>query len=150
MSRWSWSDVYPVTIAVALCLFLLPITVEASPLSVAKQYVGMHERHNTKALKAVLGVNPARVKWCGAFVGAMVRKTGRKPPSGYLKASNWRNYGTRVPLKAARPGDIVVMRSHVTIYTRRTKGKVCGIGGNQSNRVKESCYSQRKVIGVRR
>ena len=135
---------------IAICLVLIPVMADASPLSAAKQYVGLHEHRNTKALKAVLGVNPARVKWCGAFVGAMVRKTGRKPPSGYLKASNWRNYGTRVPLKAARPGDIVVMRSHVTIYTRRTKGKVCGIGGNQSNRVKESCYSQRKVIGVRR
>lgn len=134
----------------AVVMIFHSATAGASPLSVAKQYVGLHERTHNASLRAVLGVNPSRVKWCGAFAGAVVRKTGRKPPRGYLKASNWRNFGTRVSLKAIRPGDIVVMRHHVTIYTRRSSGRVCGIGGNQSNRVKESCYPVSRIIGVRR
>lgn len=134
-------------------IFLLFCTVpaeSASLLNAAQKYVGLHERSNNATLRKVLGVNPARVPWCGYFITALVRKIGGKIPSGNGRAISWRNIGKPVTLSSARRGDLVVMRNHVTIYTKRTKGRVCGIGGNQSNRVRESCYSAGRVLAVRR
>lgn len=133
-----------------IAVLLIAVPAEAGMLDQAKRYVGMSERTHARALKAVIGVNPRRVPWCGAFVGAMARKTGRKPPAGYMRAAGWRKWGRAVPISIARPGDVVVMRHHVTIFSRKAKGRVCGIGGNQKNTVRESCYRASRVIAVRR
>lgn len=119
-------------------------------LIAARSHVGLSERRDAAKIKRLIGVNPRRTPWCGAFVGAMARKIGRKPPAGYMRAASWRRWGRAVPLSAARPGDVVVLHRHVTIFTRRTKGRVCGIGGNQSNKVRESCYRANRVVTVRR
>lgn len=138
--------------AVVLCIALL----YAAPadagtlLNAAKRYTGLHERTNNATLRKMLGVNPAAVKWCGYFVGAVVRKLGGKVPAGYPRAISWRNAGRAVTITSARAGDVVVMRNHVTIYTRRSGSKVCGIGGNQGNKVRESCYPTKRVVAVRR
>lgn len=126
----------------------------ATPADQISKLNGMHERSNRAALKRTLGVDPARIPWCGAAAAWAVRKAGRKPPAGYMRAIAWRGYGKAVSMSHARRGDVLVLRNkrghHVTILTRKAKGKICAIGGNQGNRVKESCYSARAVVAVRR
>lgn len=126
----------------------------ATPADQITKLSGMHERSNRAALKRTLGVDPARIPWCGAAAAWAVRKAGRKPPAGYMRAIAWRGYGKAVSMSHARRGDVLVLRNrrghHVTILTRKAGGKVCAIGGNQGNKVKESCYSARAVVAVRR
>lgn len=138
--------------AVTLCVALL-VAAPADAgtlLNAAKRYAGLHERTNNATLRKVLGVNPASVKWCGYFMGAIVRKAGGKVPAGYPRAISWSKAGRGVTMTSARAGDVIVMRNHVTIYTRRSGSKVCGIGGNQGNKVRESCYPAKRVVAVRR
>lgn len=134
---------------IAAILFLTQ-PASAGMLSVARSYVGMHERTNNAALRKVIGVNPAKTKWCGYFMTAVARKAGVTPPAGSARAISWRAAGRSVKMSAIQPGDILVMRGHVTIFTKRANGRVCGIGGNQSNQVRESCYSSNKIVSVRR
>jgi uncharacterized protein (TIGR02594 family) len=118
--------------------------------SVAEKYQGLHEHRNRRTLKKLVGADPARIRWCGFFAGAVVRSQGYRPPQGYPRARSWSTFGRSVAAKSVRRGDVVVMRSHVTFFTRRSGSKVCGVGGNQSNQVKESCYPARRVIAYRR
>ncbi len=127
---------------------------EASPtrLTIAKKYIGMKE--GTKSANRSMGVNTRRTPWCGYFVRKIVSRAGQTPVRGYPSAAAWKRFGRGVKLSQARKGDIVVIRTkrgnHVTIFSHRSKGRVCGVGGNQSNRVKVSCYSARSVRSVRR
>jgi uncharacterized protein (TIGR02594 family) len=122
----------------------------ADLLIAAKPYIGQHERKNRKSLKKSLGVDPVRIKWCGAFMSLVTKRAGYKTPKNQNMARSWASFGKKVSLRNIRKGDVLVMRNHVTIYTRKSKSKVCGVGGNQGNSVKESCYSTGKVIAVRR
>ena len=141
-------------LAIAASLTIFPATFSpassADLLAAARQYVGQTERGSRKALKRLIGVDPRVTRWCGAFLSAMARKAGYKPPAGHNLARSWSSFGKPVKLKSARKGDVIVLRGHVTIFTRFAGGKVCGIGGNQSNAVQESCYSLRRVVSVRR
>lgn len=116
--------------------------------TLAGKYDGLHERRDRAALTRLVAVDPARVPWCGAFAAHVVGKAGHKPPAGYLKASQWASFGYAA--RTPRRGDVVVMRNHVTFYIRTVGGRICGIGGNQGNSVRESCYRARSVIAVRR
>jgi len=128
----------------------------ASPirLDFIKKFDGLHERNNNSTLRKMLGVNPARTPWCGYAVGYIVKKTGGTPPKGYPRALSWKNFGKKVTLKTVRKGDVVVVRTkrghHVTIFSRISGNKICGFGGNQSNRIKESCYSIKSIVAIRR
>ncbi|MEM7068041.1 MAG: TIGR02594 family protein [Pseudomonadota bacterium] len=127
---------------------------EAGVYSIAKRYVGLHERKHTKKLARTVGVNPRRTPWCGAFVGAVVKKAGKSVPAGHLKAATWKRVGKGVSLKRAKKGDIVVVRTkygnHVGFYHGVKGGKVQLLGGNQSNRVQISNYRIGSVQAVRR
>ena len=139
--------------ALVLALLLLGATPASAAqlLNVAQKYVGLHERTHNATLRKLLGVNPRAVKWCGYFMTAVVRKVGGKVPASSARAISWRTVGKPVTLKSARRGDLLVMRSHVTIYTGKRKGnRICGLGGNQSNAVRESCYSAGRIIAIRR
>jgi len=116
--------------------------------TIAGEYDGLHEREDRAELTRLVAVDPARVPWCGAFAAAVATKAGHKPPAGHLQARQWATFGyaTGTP----RRGDVVVMRNHVTFYTRTVGGRVCGIGGNQGNAVQEGCFSARSVIAIRR
>ncbi|MEM9278323.1 MAG: TIGR02594 family protein [Pseudomonadota bacterium] len=127
---------------------------EAGAYSIAKRYVGLHERKHTGKLSKTLGVNPRRTPWCGAFVGAVVSKAGISVPQGHLRAATWKKAGKGVSLKNARKGDVVVIRTsyghHVGFYAGQKNGKVQLLGGNQSNQVKVSNYRVGSVQAVRR
>lgn len=140
----------PILASLALVALLATPASSASMLSIAQKYIGLQEAKHTASLKKLLGINPRHKPWCGAFANLVARQAGRKPPKDHNLASSWRNYGHAVKLSQAVPGDVLVMNHHVTIFTRRMGGKVCGLGGNQSNRIKESCYSAKKIRAVRR
>ncbi|MGI9350070.1 MAG: TIGR02594 family protein [Rhizobiaceae bacterium] len=127
---------------------------EAGVYSIAKRYVGLHESKHNKKLARTVGVNPRRTPWCGAFVGAVVKKAGKSVPNGYMRAASWKKVGKAVSLKKARKGDIVVVRTkygnHVGFYAGQKNGRVQLLGGNQSNRVQISGYRIRSVQAVRR
>ena len=127
---------------------------EAGVYSIAKRYVGLHERKHTSKLKKAVGVNPRSTPWCGAFVGAVVKKAGMSVPAGHLKAANWKKAGKAVSLINARKGDVVVVRTqygnHVGFYVGQKNGKVQLLGGNQSNQVQVSNYRIDSVQAVRR
>jgi len=126
----------------------------AGVYSIAKRYVGLHERKHTKKLIKAVGVNPRRTPWCGAFVGAVVKKAGKSLPAGHLKAASWKRVGKAVSLKKAKKGDIVVVRTkygnHVGFYAGQKNGRVQLLGGNQSNRVQISGYRIGSVQAIRR
>ena len=128
--------------------------VHATPADTLAKLSGLHERANRSQLKKILGIDPARIPWCGAAVAYAVKKAGRKPPQAPLKAISWRSYGNAVSLSSARRGDVVVVRNrrgnHVALLTRKQGNSVCIVGGNQSNRVSEKCVSARAVVAIRR
>lgn len=126
-----------------------------SMYSSAKSYMGLHERKNAGTLRRAIGVNPARVPWCGYFVAKAAKRSGYKPPAGAGRAYSWTKFGRKVSRSGARKGDVVVIRTrrghHVTIYAGSAgKGRFKGLGGNQSNRVRVSTYSTRSIVAVRR
>lgn len=126
----------------------------ASTLSVAKQYVGLHENKNRRAIRGLIGANPTRTPWCGLFMTAVVRKAGRHPPAASGFARSWSRYGKQVRRSAARAGDIVVIRTrrgyHVGVLVSIQGSTVKLLGGNQSNRVQVSQYRTRSIVSIRR
>lgn len=136
--------------ALTIVLFLSTPAMPSDLYTTAKQYIGMSERGSRKSLRKMLGVDPVRVQWCGAFLGLVARKAGYRLPASHNIAASWSRFGRSVSLKQAKRGDIVVLRGHVTIFSGFAKGKVCGVGGNQSNAVRESCYRTSRVVAVRR
>lgn len=149
---------YIVVAAIAIAAYLLlEKEAEASPrrLAYIEKVQGLHEVKNRKTIQAMVGVNPRRVPWCGAAIAYSVRKDGGKPPRDYLRAASWKRFGKAVSPRAARPGDVVVIRTrrghHVTLFGGwRSGGKFRGCGGNQSNRFKCSTYRVRSIVAVRR
>lgn len=145
-------------VAVCLVYAALPISVSdvqaGGAYSIAKRYVGLHERKHTRKLTKAVGVNPRRTPWCGAFVGAVLKRAGKPVPNGYMKASSWKRAGKRVSLKKARKGDVVVVKTkygnHVGFYAGQKKGRILLLGGNQSNQVRISGYRIGNVQSVRR
>lgn len=138
-------------------ILVAPISIDeanAGTYSIAKRYVGLHEKKHTGKLSKYLGVNPRRTPWCGAFVGTVVKRAGKDLPSGYLRAASWKRVGKGVSLKKARKGDIVVVRTkygnHVGFYAGRKNGRVQLLGGNQSNSVRISNYRIGSVQAIRR
>jgi len=129
-------------------------TAEAGTYSIAKRYVGLHERKHTSKLKKYIGVNPRSTPWCGAFMATVSKRAGKAVPSGHLRAANWKRVGKGVSLKNARKGDVVVIRTkrghHVGFYAGRKNGRVQVLGGNQSNMVKVSNFRVGSVASVRR
>lgn len=127
---------------------------EAGTYSIAKAYVGLHERKHRAKLTRYVGVNPSRTPWCGAFAGAVVKRSGKTPPAGFMKATSWRNWGSGVSLKQARKGDVVLVRTsyghHVGFFAGMDGNRVRVLGGNQSNQVKVSSYKAGSIRAIRR
>lgn len=141
-------------VAGLVAVLATPETSKAGAYSIAKAHIGLHERKHPAKIRKIVGVNPQRTPWCGAFVGAVVKRDGKNPPPGYMKAASWRGWGKPVKLKQARKGDVVVIRTkrgyHVGFYAGAEKGRVKLIGGNQSNQVKVTAYRASSVRAIRR
>jgi uncharacterized protein (TIGR02594 family) len=129
-----------------------PVTYDTSHIhSVAARFVGLHERANRDMLQSIIKIDPARIAWCGAFVNAMLGKTGYAR-SDSNQARSFLKYGvaTKEPVK----GDIVVLGRHVGIFQehiyRNGRKFVAVLGGNQSNRVQVSYFPANSVLSYRR
>lgn len=140
--------------ATLLSMFAVVETSYAGTYAIAKKYMGLHEAKHTGKLSKYLGINPRRTPWCGAFVGTVVKRAGKPVPAGYMKAATWKKVGKAVPLKKAKAGDIVVVRTkygnHVGFYSSQKNGRVQLLGGNQSNRVQISNYKISSIQAIRR
>lgn len=102
-------------------------------LAVASSYVGRRNPTGTRG------------PWCRDFVNHVVRKAGLPLADNSRKARDAVRLGRRV--SNPRPGDLAVMRSHVTIVAGFEAGRVVGLGGNQcGGRVCVSRYAQSRVI----
>lgn len=134
--------------------FAVGTSAEAGTYTIAKRYMGLHERKHTGKLRKYIGVNPRSTPWCGAFVATVSKRAGKRVPGGHLRAANWKRVGKGVSLKNARKGDLVIIRTkrghHVGFYAGRKNGRVQVLGGNQSNMVKISNFRAGSVQSVRR
>lgn len=130
-------------------------------LQIVKKYLGMTETTHTKLLsdymaKAGLKLNPSTTAWCSGFANAVIHELGMKGTNS-LAARSWLNWGKKVDLDDAQPGDIVVFKrgnsswqGHVSFFVKRQGSNVIVMGGNQSNKVNEQAYPISSILGVRR
>lgn len=106
-------------------------------LSLASQYIGRGK------------VTRNRGPWCRDFVNLVLHRSGHRLHDNSRRAIDALHLGHRVSNPA--PGDIVVMRHHVTFYAGRHGSQVIGLGGNQGGRhgrrgVQYSHYPHSKVL----
>ena len=86
-----------------------------------------------------------RGPWCRDFVNLTLRAAGYRVADNSRRARDAVRLGSRV--FDPRPGDLVVMRSHVTFFAGYGGRGVLGLGGNQSGgRVSVSSYPLGRVI----
>lgn len=142
-----------------------------SLMAIARRETGVTEIYGSRsnprinAYHASTG-NPGGddIAWCASFVN-WVLKQGGHPGTKSRYAISFKDYGAGVAggLKSARPGDIVVLHNpslktkdssgnHVAFFVRNENGRVVLLGGNQSDKVKESTYNlgSWQVVAVRR
>jgi uncharacterized protein (TIGR02594 family) len=110
--------------------------------------------HQTTTLHAKNDETP----WCSSFVNWTLEKAGFKGTDS-AAAISWAHWGQKVNgLSQGREGDVVVIRNrasgqeHVGFLVRTNGNQFTLLGGNQSNRVKESTFStgSYEVVAVRR
>src|SRR5262249_46826223 len=97
------------------------------------------------------GMDPAKVAWCAAFVGASLRKGGQKDipaARGGNMATAYLKWGRHVPSSEVKAGDVVVLGrggtrarlgglGHVAIATGPARhGRIPAIAGNVGHRVR--------------
>ena len=131
----------------------------------AKTFEGTKEIRGPKHNKVVLAfyadvghswVDNDEVAWCAAFVGAMLERSGMRSTRS-LAARSYLQWGNKVAVDDAKPGDIVVFKrgnssweGHVAFFVRQTKASIYVLGGNQSNAVNVKAYPKSKLLGIRR
>lgn len=105
--------------------------------------------------------------WCGAFIAYCLgscndQAIAESVVPGAAKAANWRNWGnvdlTAEPIDKVPEGAVVTLTKtsdsgpsgHVTFFVKRDDDNhFVGLGGNQSNTVKESSYPIARIAAVR-
>jgi hypothetical protein len=117
--------------AVSVGLVLTP-PAKAGPLEIAKRYLGARN------------VTGFRGPWCKAFTNKVLREAGFQASAG-LRAIDALRDGFRVGTPS--PGDLAVMRGHVTFFVSWGGRGFLGLGGNQQHgRVALSSFPTRKVV----
>jgi uncharacterized protein (TIGR02594 family) len=83
--------------------------------------------------------------WCRDFVNMVLERTGHKLADKSHMAVAALNLGQHVA--NPEPGDLAVMRGHVTIFAGwNGPDTFSGLGGNQHHRVTVASFSRRSVI----
>jgi uncharacterized protein (TIGR02594 family) len=132
----------------------------------AERFTGLSERGDNSTLRSLfseanINIDPNMVKWCAAFVQAVLATNGlptvhNADGSASLGARSFLNYGTATT--DPHRGDIVVLRrgnneqeGHVGFYEGTdAHGGVRVLGGNTNNRVGITTANPRDVLGYRR
>lgn len=132
-------------------------------IEIAKKHLGQQEIRDRKALMAFfkqygISCDPQTTPWCAYMVGACEKAVGNKGTGSGL-ARSYLKYGTAVKEEEAKEGDIVVFArgsngysGHVTYFVKwdDASNTVIVLGGNQSDMVCYSHYSQDRILGIRR
>lgn len=120
--------------------------------------VGLHERHNRNELTEFLGIDPAEIAWCAAFVNSVLRVSGIEGTDSNL-ARSFVNWGE----EADEPeiGDIVVFsrppvdwQGHVGFFINSVT--IDGVeyyrvlGGNQSDSISIDLYPVSRLLSIRK
>lgn len=147
-------------VAVLLAFVLAGISTSAgaaefrNPITLAQEYLGLHQEHDRSKLKDLLDLDPRRIPWCAAFVNKILELSGYTGTDS-LMARSFLSVGDRV--RNPRRGDIVVLTrgsnpasGHVGFYVGEEEGYVLVLGGNQQKGVRISQYHKSRVLGYRR
>jgi uncharacterized protein (TIGR02594 family) len=130
----------------------------SSYFDAANRYRGLSETRDKGVLEAFfreanLQLDPEKVKWCAAFVNAVLATQGVRG-TGSLAAASFLNFG-KDDTKSPQRGDIVVLKTgagdHVGFLDSIDKaGNVKVLAGNTSDKVAEGTYSKGQVQAIRR
>jgi uncharacterized protein (TIGR02594 family) len=147
-------------------------TIKKGLIETARAYIGFNENKDKACLmelfKSQTGqtADPSTTRWCGFFVGAIVRSQGYSIPAGFPSVSSWKssNYGTtiwqrgkkesKLDVANIRIGDIAVFEwpggGHVAIVTAASfkANRIFVLGGNQSDSVNEKLYQVNSSKGT--
>jgi hypothetical protein len=119
----------------------------ADMVSIARKTSGLHERKNRAALRRMIGVDPVRTRWCGAWLGYVARRADKRPPAGFSSSQAWRRAGHAA---GPAPGRIVIFKHrHVGLMTGFCRGGVKVISANWRNQVGENCRRFATIKGYR-
>jgi uncharacterized protein (TIGR02594 family) len=131
--------------------------VSSDAMTIASQYIGLHEQQDTKELARLVGFDPRgrQNAWCAGFVNAVLKQAG-STGTGKTNARSFLDWGyeTRHPKR----GDIVVLwrgsrdawTGHVGFYSGvDADGNVLILGGNQDNQVSVEAFDKNRVLSFR-
>lgn len=146
----------------------LLLMTEPRQIEIARSLIGTHEGDNpviTGFARKIGELYPEMksyaasytsdgIAWCGVFVAYCMAMSGIRPVFGpadtdkWMWAQSWKQFGTATA--SPQIGDVLVLARHVTMYAGARDGRYIGLGGNQSDSVKESLYSPDSVEAIRR
>lgn len=114
---------------------------------------GLQEKRDSASLSdffrlAGFNIDPDKVKWCAAFVNAVLAQNGMQG-TGSLAASSFTGLGEAVT--KPEKGDIVILKGHVGFFDSfKPNGDVNVLGGNQGDKVGIDAFKASDVVGYRR
>jgi uncharacterized protein (TIGR02594 family) len=90
--------------------------------------------------------------WCGAFVAEVCAESGLAYPRAWYRARAWLNWG--IPIERPVIGCVTVLErgggGHVMFSVGRdARGRLLGLGGNQSDSVSIAPFDTARVLGHR-
>jgi uncharacterized protein (TIGR02594 family) len=138
----------------------------AAILATSGEHLGIKEWPGAKHNPAIVAMFAAKghewvqddeTPWCAAFVGSVLAQLGL-PHTGKLNARSYLDWGFKVDMQDALPGDVVVFwrgsrqgwQGHVAFLVRFEGDSVIVRGGNQGNAVSDAPYPVGRILGIRR
>lgn len=130
-------------------------------LSKARAYNGLCEirgpRHNPAIIRWLEKLNAwwrnDEAPWCGVFCATVMQEAGLAYPKLYMRAEEWKDYGSNLRPSHAAPGAILVFTrkggGHVGFYLSEDKLYYHVLGGNQGDAVRVSKIAKARCIAVR-
>ena len=102
-------------------------------------------------------LNPETTPWCARIIGCCERAVGKKG-TGKDNARSYLDYGTRVRLDEAEPGDICIFmrgnstwQGHVAYFVDQVDDEsIVVLGGNQKDSICYGRYPVHNLLGIRR
>ena len=142
---------------------ITPIQTDNELIKYGQQFIGMHEKHQTKRLRDLFSksrnkplskICPENDPWCASYVSRIFEQNKYEIPNRYgaLRANAYRNYGTE---GKGNIGDVALFGDkkdifHIGIVAGKTKdGKIKVLSGNQIDRVNISLYNPHEIYGFR-